>query len=379
MEQVEQDDKSVGNDSYSGSEEEHPAEVRKLQEQLTRLELAAAKDRADSATRLEKILQSIEGLKDGDDPKGQGQRAPATNAGPLGTLKQILREVFGTLELGRFATARDRQSFAGIWEFMETSGDYLLGTVDAEHAEWYEQLTYQAVVTFVATHKHWNNALAVKCDKERWASWSDGRRKEWMQAVKARSSKEFQTPEEKKERYKTKKAKEQETKTAQPSVIVMEGRRNRSRSRGRSERRRSKGRDERRARSRSRSDSREDRRSDKTRGRQTERRRSRSGSERRANRDRTPRRSRERPTTRRHARSHSRSHSRSRAKSTSRRSSKTESREKQATSPVVKRKRKCDMCGGDHYANDVAFHPEHPKAMKYDRKHASSPESPRRR
>lgn len=366
-------------DSNESDVEDHSGSVDReeryeLHEQLRKLEENAARDRAEAATRLEKILKSIEGLKNGQEqPEKSG---PQASGGPTARLKQMLLEVFGTRELGKFATARDKQSFLGVWEFMETTGDYLLATGEDVHTESYEQLTYQAVLIFVATHKHWNNALAVKCDKERWASWSDARRKEWMLAVKARSTKEFHTPEEKKERYKAKYAHEQEAKAAKPSVIVMESRRTRSRSRE-GERHKQRGRSrehkdsrERRPdRSRSRSRSGDSRKNDDSRYRRTERRRSRSPSRGRTNRGQATRHSPERSSIRRQ--------DRSRSKSVPRERTKQSSPVKRAKSPVEKRKLKCDNCGGDHYANDVAFHPEHPKATKYDRKR--SPETPRRR
>jgi hypothetical protein len=239
------------------------------------------------------------------------------------------------------------------WGFAKASGDEILAVTSDSCRMAFEKLSWQCVLIFVASHRHWKNALAVPGSAEDWAEWSDERRREWLNKVKQKPT-TLPTAEGKRQRKKTAQQRDRSrgrSKERTPQVVVVESRRSRGRSRSRSR--------------------------ERSRGRSKEQRRSREGEWHRS-RDGERHRSRSRSRTR--GKYHSPEYrggggyyrSRSDDQRTggrgegSREKQRRETRGRSGTRG--RRKPKCLDCGGEHYADDEAFHPDHPKAVSYDSK-----------
>jgi len=278
---------------------------------------------------------------------------------PTQVLGQMLSRTFGSGELGPYAEARDKKDFEALWGFVQGAGDEILQVTSERCRHAFETLSWQAVVIFAASHRHWKNALAVPGTAEDWASWSDARRQEWLNKVKQKPT-TFPTAEVKRRNKKKKKGQEQRQRSRSksvgrgrdrsPRVVVVKQARSRSRSRSR---RRSPDHSFRRSRSRNRGQ--DGGRQDRSRSRSRDRRsrsRSRGGRSNSFRQEAKAGRARGGGREGRQGDEQGRGRSRARSRGRSR-----------------WRKPVCLDCGKEgHYADDEAFHPEHPKAMRYDAK-----------
>jgi hypothetical protein len=290
---------------------------------------------------------------------------------PTQVLGQMLSRAFGSGELGPYAEARDKKDFEALWEFLQVAGDEILEVTSERCRQAFEKLTWQAVLIFAASHRHWKNVLAVPGSADDWASWSDARRQEWLAKVRQKPT-TLPTAEVKRRNKKNKKRQQRSrSKSAgrdrvrSPRVVVVKQTRSRTRSRSR-----------RRSRSRSRSRQRSPRRVEArhTDGSRDNGRRehSRERSERARSRSRRKEEGSRVESYERRARSRSRRVQRSGDEEVAERRGGWDRR--RGRSRTRRNKPICVDCGGEHYADDEAFHPDHPKAVRYDVKG-----SPRRR
>jgi hypothetical protein len=309
-------------------------------------------------------------------------------------LGRMLARTFGSDQLGPYAEARDKKVFEPLWGFVRATGDEILSTTSGTCREEFEKLTWQCALMFVASHRHWRSALAVPGNASDWARWTDGQREEWLDKVRRKSTALLTAEAKKRKRKKKRRSREGQERgeNRTPRVAIVEPRRrSRSRSRGRSHSRQRRFEQSPR-RSRERSRGRAKSRGRESRSYERSRVRSRVRSEERTC-DRSPDRSRDRSRGRSQERGRERGRSRSRERGRChsgddrrdsfyhggdwRRNDGGRERDRygeraQEYSRGHSRRRaywqpRC-LVGGrtDHYADNSALYPNHPKARSYD-------------